>query len=314
MFSASTDSHSEAQSGNIFSSFSAGLTAGAFTWGVLVDIIGRQYAFNLTVLVTSVFGLVLAAPNDYSGVLAITAFVGFGIGGNIPIDTTICLEFIPQNRRFLLAILSVFQPLGVVVSSGLSYAFIPKFSCGDGADGDPLPSCHNVATGLACCTKSSNMGWRYNLLCLGGICLAIFFLRFVVFNFQESPKYLLYKGQDEKAVKVLHYIAKFNKRESDVSLEMFEALADEETSIASRDTTTPILGAGAKQLKATWQAKVKLELQRYKILFSTFNMARLTVLVWLTYIFDYWAFSIAGKIQYQEPVAPTGFQLTLHHI
>ena len=26
----------------------------------------------------------------------ITALVGFGVGGNIPIDTTICLEFIPQ--------------------------------------------------------------------------------------------------------------------------------------------------------------------------------------------------------------------------
>lgn len=285
----------EAQSGNIFSSFSAGLTAGAFVWGVLVDIIGRQYAFNLTVLVTSIFGLALAGPSNYNGVLAITAFVGFGIGGNIPIDTTICLEFIPQNRRFLLAILSVFQPLGVVVSSGLSYAFIPKFSCGNGSDGDPLPSCNNVAAGVACCTKKSNLGWRYNLLCLGGICLAIFFLRFVVFNFQESPKYLLYKGHDEKAVKVLHHIAKFNKRESTITLEMFEALADEETSLASRDTTTPILGAGAKQLKATWQAKVRLELERYKILFSTFNMARLTILVWITYIFDYWAFSIAGE-------------------
>ena len=86
-------------------------------WGVLVDIIGqcdkllrllrfdkvahncalgRQYAFNLTVLVASVFGLCLAAPNNYDGVLVLTAFVGFGIGGNIPIDTTICLEFLPQ--------------------------------------------------------------------------------------------------------------------------------------------------------------------------------------------------------------------------
>ncbi len=76
---------------------------------------------------------------------------------------------------------------------------------------------------------------------------------------------------------------------------MFEALADEETSVTSRDA---ILGGGAKQLKATWQAKVKVELERYKILFSTFNMARLTILVWITYIFDYWAFSIAGENSY----------------
>ena len=56
-------------------------------------------------------------------------FVGFGLGGNIPIDETIVLEFLPnvcvsivwfplhsltptQDRRYLLAALSVFQPIG----------------------------------------------------------------------------------------------------------------------------------------------------------------------------------------------------------
>ena len=58
--------------------------------------LGRQYAFNLTVLVSSLFGLCLAAPSTYNGILVLTAFVGFGVGGNIPIDTTICLEFLPQ--------------------------------------------------------------------------------------------------------------------------------------------------------------------------------------------------------------------------
>ena len=57
---------------------------------------GRQYAFNLTVFIASVFGLCLGAPDNYNGILVLTAFVGFGVGGNIPIDTTICLEFLPQ--------------------------------------------------------------------------------------------------------------------------------------------------------------------------------------------------------------------------
>jgi MFS family permease len=33
--------HAGGQLGNIFTAFSAGLTAGAFVWGVLVDIIGK---------------------------------------------------------------------------------------------------------------------------------------------------------------------------------------------------------------------------------------------------------------------------------
>ncbi|KAJ4163130.1 hypothetical protein NW754_014553 [Fusarium falciforme] len=84
------------ESGNISTSFNAGLTAGAFVWGLLADIIGRRWAFNLTCLISSVFGLCLGASNSYNTFLVLTAFVGVGVGGNIPIDTTITLEFIPQ--------------------------------------------------------------------------------------------------------------------------------------------------------------------------------------------------------------------------
>ena len=53
--------------------------------------------------------------------------MGFGLGGNvrpaqlrvltaqIPIDAAIALEFLPKNRRFLLTLLSLWQPVGVVV-------------------------------------------------------------------------------------------------------------------------------------------------------------------------------------------------------
>ena len=254
---------------------------------------GRQYAFNLTVLFAAVFGLALAGPSTYDGILVITAFVGFGVGGNIPIDTTICLEFIPQDRRFLLALLSVFQPIGVVLSSAIAYGLVPKYACGAGADGEPLPACSKVPKGQPCCTKGSNMGWRYTLIVLGCISLFIFILRFVVFRFQESPKFLLYRGRDEKAVHVLHHVASFNKRESSISLETFDALTDEDASRVSSEG--PKATIGQKFLKISWGERIKLELSRYKILFSTFNMARLTVLIWITYIFDYWGFSIAGR-------------------
>ena len=122
------------------------------------------------------------------------------------------------------------------------------------------------------------MGWRYMLFTLGAICLLIFFMRFVVFRFQESPKYLLYRGKDEKAVKVLHHIAQFNGRESAITMDVFSALTEEDSSIGTRETDAPILGTGAKQVKTSLGEKVKLEFVRYKILFSTFTMARLTLL------------------------------------
>ena len=221
--------------------------------------------------------------------MVLTAFVGFGVGGNIPIDTTICLEFLPQNRRFLLALLSIFQPLGVVICSGIAYGFIPKRSCS--AD---LKPCNSVAAGVACCTKDLNMGWRYTLFTIGGITLAVFLLRFVAFRFRESPKFLLYRGQDAKAIDVLEKIAKFNKIDCQLSLADLEALTNEDSSLNTEDGSKAILGAGKAQATASFWTKLKIEMSRYKLLFSSWQVGRVTILVWIAYIFDYWAFSVAG--------------------
>ena len=196
--------------------------------------------------------------------------------------------------------LSVFQPLGVEVASGIAYGLVPKYSCGVLADGTSLPACSKVASGQACCTKATNMGWRYTLFTLGAICLFIFFLRFVVFRFQESPKFLLYRGKDEKAVKVMQHIARINGCESTVTMEVFAALTDEDASLSSRSANLPVLGGGTKQLKSSFTDKIKLEFARYKILFANSTLARLTILVWITYIFDYWGFSIAGRCRYEK--------------
>jgi MFS family permease len=280
------------QTGNLSVAFSSGLTAGAFVWGVLVDVIGRQWAFNLTVFIASAFGLCIGAPSTYNAILVLTAFTGFGVGGNIPIDTTITLEFTPQSKRYLLPLLSIFQPIGVVICSVIAYGFIPNYSCSPNfSEDNPLKSCNNVSAGEPCCTKESNMGWRYLLFTLGGVTLLVFFLRFVIFRFQESPKFLLYRGNDEKAVQVLHNVAKFNKRICNLTVEALQAVERDYESIHSSE---PMLGGGANQLKTTWIQKIKLEGDRFKILFSNYQMTRLTLLVWLTYICDYWGFTVAG--------------------
>jgi MFS family permease len=98
--------------GDIFSVYSAGLCVGAFSWGLLVDIIGRRWAFNLTCAITAGFGLILGALDTYAGIIAVSFFVGFGLGGNIPIDATITMEFLPKKNRYLLVALSIFQPFG----------------------------------------------------------------------------------------------------------------------------------------------------------------------------------------------------------
>ncbi|KAI9897428.1 hypothetical protein N3K66_007284 [Trichothecium roseum] len=283
------------ESGNISTSFNAGLTAGAFFWGFLSDLTGRRWAFNLTCLFSSIFGIFLGASNNYITFLVLTAFVGFGVGGNIPIDTTITLEFLPQNRRFLLACLSVFQPLGVVVASSIAYGFIPSYSCSPNfSEPGHLPSCHNVDAGVECCTKASNMGWRYLLYTIGSITIFVFILRYFVFKFRESPKFLIYKGQDEKAIKVVHHMAKTNGRPCHLTIETFEPLREEYNSIQSADSRKPVLGGGIKQVKTRFTDKTGEGLARYGMLFGSAQMTRLTILTWLTYIMDFWGFTVAG--------------------
>ncbi|KAK1854282.1 membrane transporter [Colletotrichum chrysophilum] len=137
------------------------------------------------------------------------------------------------------------------------------------------------------------MGWRYLLFTLGGITLFVFVLRFFVFKFQETPKYLIYRGHDARAIQTLEYMAHVNGKRCSLTLEMFHSLeSDENDSFVG--STSSALGGGAKQTEKKWPEKVKLELGRYKMLFDGFPMIRLTVLVWLTYIMDFWGFTVAG--------------------
>ena len=54
----------DADTGTIFACANAGLALGALGFGLAVDIIGRKWAFNLTCLITSIFGLILVSTRS----------------------------------------------------------------------------------------------------------------------------------------------------------------------------------------------------------------------------------------------------------
>ncbi|CDS00160.1 hypothetical protein [Sporisorium scitamineum] len=189
------DDQIHGSTGPLQTAFSTGLTVGAFFFGFAVDVVGRRWSFYLTTFIASVFGIASGGARNFDTLCVIAAFIGFGIGGNIPIDATITLEFLPTNRRFLVAALSLFQPLGVLVCSGISYGLIPKYAC------------ESAAT----CTRKNNMGWRYTLYTLGCITWLIFVARFFIFTLRESPQYLLARGKDAKALKIIQQILRTNK-------------------------------------------------------------------------------------------------------
>jgi hypothetical protein len=165
--------------------------------------------------------MLLAAPKyNYGAICGIYFLSSIGLGGNIPIDATIALEFLPQKRRAMVSLLSMWQPVGVVVASGIAYGTAAKYRCDT-----TLPACNAVADGEACCTVSMNMGWRYEYIIIGAMTLAVFAARFFIFKFYESPKFLLSKGKEQEAIDVLHKIAKFNGQPAPtLTVEMFREI------------------------------------------------------------------------------------------
>ena len=135
------------------------------------------------------------------------------------------------------------------------------------------------------------MGWRYMLFTLGAVTLGVFFLRFVVFRFKESPKFLVYRGKDDQAIAVLEDIAKVNKTACGVTKADFDALISEDMSLTS---ATELLGAGDVQRKSSIKEKISIEFARYRLLFKGWQTSRVTILIWLTYICDFWGFTLAG--------------------
>jgi MFS family permease len=250
--------------GIIFSCANAGLAAGALFFGLMVDVIGRKLAFNLTCLITSVFGMLLAAPKyNYAAICGIYFLASLGLGGNIPIDATIALEFLPQNRRFLVSLLSMWQPIGVVAASGIAYGTAAKWRCDV-----ELPSCRAVGAGEACCSVSSNMGWRYEVIVLGAMTLAVFFLRYFVFTFHESPKFLVSRGREAEAIEVLHKIAKFNKAPPpELTLEMLAAVETVDPNQSGVVAPTNVRQTHVQATKNVGKGFVK-ELARLKGIFS----------------------------------------------
>jgi len=117
------------------------------------------------------------------------------------------LEFIPGANQYLLTLLSVFWSIGQLIASLIAWAFIANYSCG--ATETNVPS-SLAAGGFTTCDPANNKGWRYSFYTFGALTLASFFLRFVVFRLPESPKYLLAKGRDAAAVKVLREVAARN--------------------------------------------------------------------------------------------------------
>ncbi|TFK18623.1 MFS general substrate transporter [Coprinopsis marcescibilis] len=183
-----------------------GLLLGAAFWGVGADIWGRKISFNITLLIVGIFALAAGGSPNFVALTSFATVWSIGVGGNLPVDSAIFLEFIPASHQYLLTILSIWWALGQLVGSLVAWPLIKFYSCVTDTPGENCP-------------KSSNMGWRYFMFTMGGLMLVLWGIRFFTFKLYESPKYLMGRGRDAKAVEVIHLLALYNGTTSTITLE-----------------------------------------------------------------------------------------------
>jgi len=162
---------SPAQVGQVASIGLVGMFAGAVLVGSLADRFGRRTLFQTTLGIFSVATGLCGAAWGFVSLLVMRFLVGFGLGGELPVASTLVTEFSPRaHRGKLVVVLESFWAFGWALAAVVAFLLIPR------------------------------LGWRAAFF-LGAIpVLYIVYLRRAV---PESPRFLQASGRYEEAVAVV---------------------------------------------------------------------------------------------------------------
>lgn len=148
-----------------------GMAVGAVVWGAIADTVGRKRAFSLTLLMFAVFSAAGAASPGFVVFCVFRFLAGVGLGGCIPVDYALVGEFMPaKSRGKVLTTMDIWWPIGATICGLVATAMLPL---------------HN---------------WRVLLLVMVAPALLLFWIRRAV---PESPMYLVRRGRDREARKVI---------------------------------------------------------------------------------------------------------------
>ncbi|KXS96862.1 hypothetical protein AC578_7418 [Pseudocercospora eumusae] len=239
-----------------------GMLVGALFWGLSADVIGRKYAFNISLLLSSVFCIVAGASPNWVVLGLFVSLAAFGSGGNLVLDTAVFLEYLPSKDQWLLTLMAAWWGVGQLIAGLFAWAFMPNFSC----PGYPAD------TGIPCNWKT-NPGWRYMWFTNGALVLVMSLARVTIIRLRETPKFLVGEGRDAEVVETLQFIAKKYNRPCDLTLERMEACG-----VTGGERRGSVSAHASKRFSF---AEVGMHL---KGLFVTKKLGLSTVLIWWSWL------------------------------
>ncbi|KAH8881333.1 MFS general substrate transporter [Thozetella sp. PMI_491] len=228
-----------------------GMLAGAIFWGLSADIIGRRYAFNISLFICSAAAIIAGAVPNWASLGTMIAILGFGGGGNLVLDTTVFLEYLPGDKQWLVTLLACWWGLGQACTGFIAWGFLvpEQWNCADAAD----------------CTHDNNMGWRYTMYTGGAAVFVMSVARITVIRLLETPKYLLALGEDEKVIETLQSIATKYGKTCSLTVEALTACGVVRTTHSAS------------------RFSIGETLIHFRGLFATKRMGLSTILIWLSW-------------------------------
>ncbi|MDP4097394.1 MFS transporter [Paenibacillus sp. P96] len=116
------------QMGMITAVNSIGMAVGAMFAGILADRFGRKAVLVWTLLIFSIATGLSALATGYAVLLALRFVAGIGLGGELPVASTLVSESVPARERGrMVVLLESFWAAGWIVSALVGYFVIPSF-------------------------------------------------------------------------------------------------------------------------------------------------------------------------------------------
>ena len=149
------------------------MAVGAFLFGIYADKKGRKSAFLFTLLMFSIASGLRAFAWGLGSLLILIFFIGMGLGGELPVASTLVSESVePQVRGRVVVLLENFWAVGWILAALIAYFLIP------------LPA-------VGC--------WRGAMILCA---IPAFYALYLRFNLPDSHSYQDYNAQKEPIIKI----------------------------------------------------------------------------------------------------------------
>lgn len=107
---------------------SIGMAVGALGFGIVADRIGRKKVFMITIVLFSVASGLSALTTTLAAFLVLRFFVGAGLGGELPVASTLVSESVEAKERGrVVVLLESFWAAGWLLAALIAYFIIPEY-------------------------------------------------------------------------------------------------------------------------------------------------------------------------------------------